>query len=63
VGVNIKVEESDLILLPPGERRYFSTQIEERMVCYGKTNSMGDFSHGGEGKGEKRKEISPNGLL
>jgi hypothetical protein len=33
------------------------------MVCYGKTNSMGDFSHGGEGKGEKRKEISPNGLL
>jgi hypothetical protein len=32
-------------------------------IDHGKSNSMGNVSHDGEGKGEKRKEINSNGLL
>lgn len=38
-------------------------KIEERGVCYGKTNSMGDLSHHSQDKGEEREKIDLDGLL
>ncbi len=38
-------------------------KFNERRIDHGKSNSMGNVSHDGEGKGEERKEIDSNGLL
>jgi hypothetical protein len=38
-------------------------KFNERRIDHGKSNSMGNVSYDGEGKGEERKEIDSNGLL
>jgi len=49
-----------------GERTlqfFLKNKFNERRVHYGKTDSVGDFSHHSQGKGKERKEAYLDGLL
>jgi hypothetical protein len=39
------------------------TKFNERRVRYGKTDSVGDFSHHSQGKGKEREKVNLDGLL
>jgi hypothetical protein len=39
------------------------TKFNERGICYGKANSVGDLSHHSQGKGKEREKTDLDGLL
>jgi hypothetical protein len=41
----------------------FVIHHHERRIYYGKTNSMGDFSHNGQSKGKEGEKTDFDGLL
>jgi hypothetical protein len=42
---------------------FWKNKFIERRVQYGKTDSVGNFSHHSQGKGKERKEAYLDGLL